>query len=572
MDKEYPSVKPLVRLIRLFKPDKAEVRNVYLYALTAGIVSLSLPLGIQAIINLIQGGKVNTAWIVLVVLVVAGVGMNGVLQIFQLKTTEQLQRKVFVRAAFEFAYRIPRIKMEELYKHYAPELMNRFFDVVSVQKGMSKLLIDFSTAALQVFFGILLLSFYHPFFILFGIILVLVVIAILQYTFPKGLETSLNESKQKYKVAHWLEEIARTFPSFKQYINTDLALVRTNKLTDSYLTDRDSHFRVLINQYSILVIFKVIVSLVLLAIGGLLVMEQLMNIGQFVAAEIIILTIISSVEKLIMSLDNIYDIITGLEKIGQVTDLELEENKEQDFKDFEFSEGIEVKFEDVSFRYPNYYKETLVNINLSIASGANFGIIGRNGSGKSTLLQIASGLYQINTGNVLYNGLPKGNIGYNYLRPLIGLHISDDELFEGSIEENITMKRPGIDFKALNETCNALFLTGFIKTLPDGYQSQINPTGNKLPNNITQKLLLARAIISKPKLLILETKIENLDVQEKKHIVDFLVDKEKPWTLLISTSDDYFLNALDMVASMNAGSIEEVAPYKELKNKLELRR
>jgi ABC-type bacteriocin/lantibiotic exporter with double-glycine peptidase domain len=300
-------------------------------------------------------------------------------------------------------------------------------------------------------------------------------------------------------------------------------------------------------------------------------MQQLMNIGQFVAAEIIILTIIGSVEKLIMSLDDIYDIITGLEKISQVTDLELEDNIEQEFKDFEFSTGIDITLEDISFRYPGYYKETLSHLNLSIESGARLGIIGRNGSGKSTLLQIISGLYEVNFGNLLYNGLPKSNIGYNSFRSLIGVHITDDDLFEGTLEENISMKRPGIDFKALNETCNALFLSDFIKSLPDGFKTQINPKGNKLPKNITQKLLLARAIIANPKLLILETKFENLDTHEKKQIVDYLVDKDKPWTLIAGTTDNYFLNSVDKVALMENGGIKEVAPYGEIENKSDRR-
>lgn len=201
-------ITPLQRFWRLLKPDKKEITNIYVYAIFSGLVNLSLPLGIQAIINLIQGGQISTSWIVLVVIVIAGIAITGILQIFQLRITENLQQKVFVRAAFEFAYRIPRIKLESLYRHHAPELMNRFFDTVSVQKGLPKILIDFSTATLQVIFGLLLLSFYHPFFILFSLFLVLLVFTIFRVTAQKGLSTSLDESKQKYKMAYWLGRIS----------------------------------------------------------------------------------------------------------------------------------------------------------------------------------------------------------------------------------------------------------------------------------------------------------------------------------------------------------------------------
>jgi ABC-type bacteriocin/lantibiotic exporter with double-glycine peptidase domain len=133
---------PVKRFWLLLQPDKKEVRDVYVYAIFNGLLNLSLPVGIQAIINLIQGGSVNAAWIVLVVFVILGVALTGMMQIGQLRITENLQQKIFSRAAFEFAYRIPRIKLEALYKQYAPELMNRFFDIISVQKGLKFLLIS----------------------------------------------------------------------------------------------------------------------------------------------------------------------------------------------------------------------------------------------------------------------------------------------------------------------------------------------------------------------------------------------------------------------------------------------
>ena len=215
MENSDNSLSPLERFVRLLKPDSKEIRNVYVYSIFIGLINLSLPLGIQAIINLIQGGQISTSWIVLLVFVVGSVAIAGILQIFQMRITENLQQKIFTRAAFEFAYRIPRVRLEALYKHYAPELMNRFFDTMSVQKGLPKILIDFSAASLQVIFGLILLSFYHPFFIIFSLILILLVYAIFWLTARRGLETSLLESKYKYKMAHWLEEMARTSTTFK---------------------------------------------------------------------------------------------------------------------------------------------------------------------------------------------------------------------------------------------------------------------------------------------------------------------------------------------------------------------
>jgi len=318
---------PVQRFWKLLSPDKAEIRNVYVYAVFNGLVTLSLPLGIQSIINHIQGGQVNTAWVVLVGVVLLGVLFSGILQVQQMRITENLQQKIFTRAAFEFAYRIPRLKLESLFGQYAPELMNRFFDVVAVQKGLSKILIDFSTALIQVVFSLVLLSLYHPFFIMFSFILIVLVYVIFRFTARQGLESSLKESKMKYAVAHWLEELARTKLTFKLAGETNLPLEKVNGAVDNYLEYREGHFKILIKQFSLMIGFKILVASGLLIIGSILVMEQQMNIGQFVASEVIILLILNSVEKLIQSLESIYDILTSLEKIGYVTDLEMEKSE-----------------------------------------------------------------------------------------------------------------------------------------------------------------------------------------------------------------------------------------------------
>jgi ABC-type bacteriocin/lantibiotic exporter with double-glycine peptidase domain len=559
MDKD-TIITPLQRFWRLLKPDAKEIQNVYIYAIFSGLVSLSLPLGIQAIVNLIQGGQINTSWIVLVVFVVLGVAVTGVLQIFQLRITENLQQKIFTRSAFEFAYRIPRIRMEELYKHYAPELMNRFFDTISVQKGLSKILIDFSSASLQVIFGLILLSFYHPFFIFFSLILMILVYAIFRFTSIRGLNTSLEESKNKYKVAYWLEELARTATTFKLNGNTELPLKRTDRQVGEYLKARESHFRVLIEQYSLLVVFKVVVATGLLAIGGILVMQQLMNIGQFIAAEIIILLVMASVEKLILSFETIYDVLTALEKIGQVTDMELESDQDDhlDLAENCSTGGINLELENVSFTYPGNQRKALDKLTLSLRDGEKIVITGDNGSGKSTLLQILAGLYEIQGGTISYNGLPKGNLNLDSLRTAIGDSLSQEQLFAGTVLENISMGRASVSFEDVKWAAENLGLTEFIRKLRDGYETEINPLGKFFPRSIVQKLLLARSIVDHPKLLLVEDSLKYITDQEQKKIIDFLTSSERPWTLVAISSDTYFKDRSNKVVYMQDGRIMRI--------------
>ncbi|HPW98499.1 MAG TPA: ABC transporter ATP-binding protein, partial [Flavobacterium sp.] len=282
------------RLLNLLKLDKKDISQIFFYAIFSGLVSLSLPLGIQAIINFIQSGQVSISWVVLVFVVIVGVVLVGILSLMQLRITENLQQKLFVRSSFEFSYRLPKIEFEELYNKYAPELANRFFDTLTIQKGVSKILIDFSSALLQITFGIILLSLYHPFFIFFGMFLFILLYVIFKFSYNTGLSTSLKESNYKYKVVSWLQEIARNNFSFRKNINFDYALTKNDLLVSEYLNYREKHFGIIKRQYIQLIAFKIIITAGLLLIGGYLVLNQQMNIGQFVAAEIIILLVINS--------------------------------------------------------------------------------------------------------------------------------------------------------------------------------------------------------------------------------------------------------------------------------------
>jgi ABC-type bacteriocin/lantibiotic exporter with double-glycine peptidase domain len=556
---------PTDRFWRLLKPDQREIQNVYVYAVFNGLVNLSLPVGIQAIVNLIQGGQVSTSWIVLVCFVIAGVAITGVLHIFQLRITENLQQKIFSRAAFEFAYRIPRIKMEALYRHHAPELMNRFFDTISVQKGLSKILIDFSGAALQTIFGLILLSLYHPLFVAFSLILIFLVYAIFQFTVRKGLLTSLKESKHKYEVAHWLEEVARTATTFKLAGKTDLPLDKVDKHVGDYLDARENHFKVLVQQYSLLIVFKVLVATGLLAIGGFLVIEQRMNIGQFIAAELIILMVMSSVEKMILSLETIYDVLTSLEKIGQVTDLELEHNKGMAFESKLPKIGVALDLENICFSYPDVNSKTLKNLTLNVKPGEHLVLMGPSGSGKSTLLNIIAGLYKVDSGSISFDGIPINNLDLNELRSEIGDCLSQEQLFEGTVLQNITMGRKAATMDNVKWAVENLGLNEFIRSLSEGYETVLLPGGKRLPKSVSQKLILARAIVDKPRLLMLEHIFENIELSQRKQIIDFITDKSNPWTIVAVSANPVFARHCDRVAILANGNIIKTGIYDDVK-------
>jgi ABC-type bacteriocin/lantibiotic exporter with double-glycine peptidase domain len=560
---------PLQRFFRLLQADKKEIRQIYAFAIFSGLISLTLPLGIQSIINLIQAGRMSTSWIILLLVVVAGVALTGLFQYMQMRIIENLQQKLFTRAAFEFAYRIPRIRLEAIYRQYAPELMNRFFDTLSVQKGLSKILIDFSTAAIYIIFGLLVLSFYHPVFIAFSFALLLLVYLIFRFTARKGLETSMRESKFKYRVAHWLEEIAHSKDTFKLSGNPDFVLKQTDTETGGYLEARESHFRILRIQYLMLVVFRILVVSGLLVTGGLLVLNNKMNIGQFVAAEIIVLLIASAVEKLILCLENIYDVLTALEKMGQVTDMELEADSGGLYQELNpGGKSVHIAIDDLTFTYPDYERNILDKVNVQFSHGEKVCIAGGNGSGKSTLLYLVAGLYKVKTGSICFNGLPMGNYNLASLRQSIGNGLSQARIFEGTLQDNISLGREEVGIPEIMKAIENCGLQQFLREQPLGLNTMLGAEGQHLSKSTIQKILLARAIVNSPCLLLLENGLEHLELNERRKIIRYLTAPERPWTLLAVSSDTIMAEHCNRLIIMKNGNIEADGTFQTLKDRL----
>ena len=541
------------RLMGLLKLDRRDILQTLYYAIFAGLVNLSLPLGIQAIINLIQGAQISTSWIILVILVTGGVAFAGVLQLMQIRIIENVQQKIFTRASFEFTYRFPKIKMSELRDYYPPELANRFFDILNVQKSLSKVLLDFPAALLQIIFGLLLLSFYHPFFILYGLLLLALIYVVFKFTAQKGLETSLAESKFKYKVAHWIQEVARSLISFKLSGKTSHALHKNDMLVADYLEARESHFRVLVIQFIQMIGFKVLVTGGLLLIGGLLVLNQEMNIGQFVAAEIIILLVISSVEKLIRGLETVYDLLTSLEKLGQVVDKELEPQEGE--TPLTEDSDLTIEISGISYTPQGANHKVIDDFSYTFQPKSTTLLMGANGSGKTTLLRLIAGLIQPTEGAVYVNNISLDNILPNHYRSYIGQSLTEESPFEGTILNNITFGDQTISQKDLYWAIENAGLTKFVKEQPKGIHTVLFPEGQQIPHNVAKKIVLARAIVRKPKLLILKEPLDQLDEVEALRIMDFLVNKSYPWSVIIVSHDAKWLSRVDSIITLEEGKM-----------------
>jgi ABC-type bacteriocin/lantibiotic exporter with double-glycine peptidase domain len=529
--------KVLSRFLKLIKHEKREIGYVYLYASIAGLISLSLPLGIQSIIGFVSSGQVTTSLVVLITFIILGILITGFLQIAQISIVEHIQQRLFARTAFDFAYRIPKLNIESHRGKDAPELINRFFDVVTLQKGFAKILLDFSAATLQIILGLILLSFYHPYFIFFGVLLIVVLVTTLLVTGPLGLSTSLKESKYKYNLAHWFEEIARSLGTFKLASYSQIPQKKTDYYTGNYLFARSKHFKILVTQYISFVIFKTLITAVLLIIGCYLVVNKEINIGQLVASEIVIILIMNAVEKVVINLDSVYDVLTSLEKLGQINDLPIQTISKGLVPDVQEKKGLNLKVEHLSYNFNDEKNPILNDINFTIAPGELFCICGKNGSGKSTLINIINGLFINYKGTISIGDFSLKDIDKNYLHKIIGENTQHEEIFDGTLFENITLGAADIGTSQIIKSIDIVGLKAFSQNLEHGLKTQITSNSNEISNSISQRIILARAIAKSPQLLILDDMGISIDKLEKKSIYESIRNEFKNSTIIFISND-----------------------------------
>lgn len=533
--------KSLKKFYQILKLDKKDISSIYAFAILAGVVQLSLPLGIQTIISFLLAGSVSTSIIVLILLVVFGTFLNGLLQVRQLEIIEKLKQKIFLRYGLEFSDRLPKLNNEKLDDYYLPELVNRFFDTFSLQKGLDKLLLDLPAAIIQILLGLMLLSFYHPIFIGFGIIMLFILMLILYVTSPQGLALAMQSSDYKYQVVAWLQETARMVKSFK-YSKSDLHILKTDRLIGNHLETRTSYFRILLFQFWSLISFKIIITAAMLIVGTVLFINQQINVGQFIAADIVIITIINSIEKLIVSLDTVYDALVSVEKLGKITEAEIETGGKILLNDM--GQGLSVQFKNTSFAYPNGNK-ILSNVNFSVAAGQFVNIAGKSGSGKSTVLRLLTGEYKNYEGNILVNGQSISNYTLDSLRDTTAVLLSNQDIFQGTLWENLTMCNIGSNLNEVNDLVIKLGLADFVQSDKEGLYMMIDPVGKRLSKQTKQKILLIRALVANHRLLLLEEPFEYLDKASADTLLVWLKNL-KNTTVLIASDDEFLLKECNL--------------------------
>ncbi|MEW4451800.1 ATP-binding cassette domain-containing protein [Bremerella sp. JC817] len=523
-------VKPFERLVSLFIPERRDLWILLIFSAIVGLLALATPVAVEVLVNTVAFGRYLQPVVILALMLFVFLAFAAAMRALIIFVAEVLQRRIFIRVVEDLAYRLPRVQQNEFDHQHGPELTNRFFDVVTVQKATSTLLLDGVAIVLQTIIGMAVLAFYHPFLLGFDIVLLLL-ITLAVFGLGRGaVKTSIKESKAKYAVAAWLQELARHTTAFKMNGGQAYALERADDLAVHWLDARRNHFRIIIRQILFVLGLQAVAATSLLGLGGWLVISGEMTLGQLVASELIVMMILSSFAKLGKHLENFYDLLASIDKLGHLFDLSVEQHDRL----FHLREGepASMRFRNISLSHNN--RSVFSDLNLEIGPGSSTAVLGDSGVGKSTFLSLLCGLQQPNKGVVELDDIDIRELRPDSLREHISL-AGEIGIFHGTILENIHLNRSHINAKDVRDALNTVELLDEFQDLQDGLNTMLQTHGRRLSRSQASRLMLARAIVGRPRMLLLDGVLDGLSDEMASRIFQRLIE-QKNWTVIVGTS------------------------------------
>ncbi len=557
------SLAPHERLFRLLRRERSEIGLVILYAVGASVVALAIPVTIQALVNTVAFGALVQPLFVLAALVLLGLSLGAVFRALQTRLVEAMQERIFARNALAIAERLPEVAREAL--EGKPDLAARFFDVVTLQKSAAGLLIDGVALALQTMVGMAILAVYHPFLLGFDAILLAMMLFVLGPLGRGAVRTAIEESYKKYATAAFLNELASTGTSFRTEQGAKLAQKRAFKLVSGYLAARRAHFRVLFRQHVGALALQVVLGTLLIVVGGLLVMNKQLTLGQLVAAELIVSGVLVGFSKVGKQLEALYDMLAALDKIEVLTELHREAggkgggpSRAGHGHQHGDTLGAALTFREVTLRHGA--RIFLNSCNLHVNSGEHLCILGKNGVGKSHVAELIYGLRTPTSGYVELDGETQHTVSKRAWRRDVAL-VTRGEIFRGTLLENLLVDPDGGEDEraAAQEVLRRVALWERVKDLPEGLDTPLSPRGPELSAGEAVKLVVARALLADPRLVVVDEAVDDIDDDARTAVIDALFHFGRRRTVILITHDAAVAARASRVLRLSEGNFQEVA-------------
>lgn len=549
---------PLHRLQSLIHLERQDIGTLVAYGVGIGLMSLATPVAVQALVNTIAFGALLQPLVVLTLILLVLLSFSNTLVALQFYVVEMLQRRLFVRLFGAAAERLQQATAAVRDAQHLSELANRFFDVVSLQKAAASLLLETLGYLLQTLIGMILLAFYHPMLLALDIFLIASLYLVLFVMGRHGIATAIEQSKAKYVAAAWLESIAGNPLLGKSRHGRQFVTARTRQVAEDYLAACVRHFRILSRQNIGALVLHTLTNTALLGMGGWMVIERQLSLGQLIAAELVVNAMVYGLTRLGKTLDNFYELLAAIDKIGYLLDLPQE--SEQGGAPGAGRSPYRLEMQGVRL-LQGPFVDAVNSLDLQLAAGDSLAITG--GAERGSLLDAIFGLRAVHAGRISLDAQDLRDLNLGQLRDEIAL-VRDAEIVEASIADNINLGGE-LSLSEIRELLVRVGLVDDIALLPDSLQTRLDMRGAPLSDEQCLRLTLARALAAKPRLLMIDKTLDRIAPAALDGLLDELLREDAPWTLIVSSRNPRVLARCRRKIRFEQGMLREVdAPAGEM--------
>jgi ABC-type bacteriocin/lantibiotic exporter with double-glycine peptidase domain len=540
----------LALLIRL---ERKMLGIIASYAVAIGMFMLCVPIAVQELVSTFSFAI--EPMMILTLTVVVGSALTGAaaFRILQARAVETLQQRIYARIAIAFTETLPRIREDSFVLEHA----NRFAEADLLTRAVVGMASDLFNVAVVGTIGMSLLIFFHPYFLLYNVILVVGFVFLLTVFGKGGLLITLEMSRLNYEIYHWMQNIAANLPHLRAAGNSPYLIQKTDALTSAYARVRQRRSDLLTGrQYKAAALWQVAGHAGMIATAGMLVSMGQLTVGQFAAAELIAANLLINMDTLARRMVHMFFAFVAFRELNAFFSLPQDETSVRTvvpLDQFGLA-GVKVTASNVAFAYPD--GPLLFNeFDLNVAPGEKVVVLCRTHTQKAALARILSGLVPPTAGVVRYNDMNLVEVSLESIDACRSLMLdSHPTLLEGTIEDNISLGRPSITYEDVQWALQFVELDEEIDRMPAGLTTRVTGHGRQFTLSQILRLLLARAIVTRPHVLIVEGTLHSMAPSLREVIVRRLCSKDEPWSVIFVSNDAAFAGYVDRQITLESAS------------------
>lgn len=525
-------------LARLGVLVRAEHRVLWLivsYSIAIALFSLIVPLTVQELVNTFAFAIQPITIVTLSAIIMAGLLFVGAFKAFQFYADEILQRRVFSRVALGMTKHIPDVQVAGFKPRYA----NYFTEAVLLQRAISGLLIDMIDVVIGGTVGMTLLVFYHPYFLGFNVVFAAGGAAVIFLLSQGGLKATYEVSHWKYETMHWLQDISFNLLHLKATTSKPFLLKRTDDLLAQYVAARQTRFGVLMRQHLGSIFWQALGQGGVIATAGWLLSSGQLTLGQLVAAQVVVGKLIYSFDSFVKKMSYVFYVFTALSELDFLFSLPKDEHRTTAVVALPDPtlHGVRLTCKQLSLRHHGG-EPLFEHFDLEVTPGEKVGILTGSHAPKTALARVLAGLEAPTSGVIRYNGVDLRHLDMDSINACRGFVLDSRlTLFEGTVEENIALGRPGISYSDVRWALRFTELEEEIDALPEGIKTSVRAPGIVFGTPRVLRILLARAIVTRPQILIFDGLLHSLHPVHREAILRRLCSKEEPWAAIFVSND-----------------------------------